>query len=71
MHHAAECCHKEFAEWLFSAGASVSDKDEVGISLRASDLVDVFASTLTCMHAVLVEEVLVDVLLFIHYCLDN
>ncbi len=29
MHHAAYSDHKEVAEWLFSVGASVSDKDEV------------------------------------------
>ena len=29
MHYAAINGHKEVAEWLFSAGASVSDKEEV------------------------------------------
>ncbi len=29
MHRAAMSGHKEVAEWLFSAGASVSDTDEV------------------------------------------
>ena len=29
MHYAAGNGHKEVAEWLFSAGASVSDKDKV------------------------------------------
>ena len=31
MHWAASNGHKEFAEWLFSAGASVTDKDQVGM----------------------------------------
>ena len=29
MHYAAYYGHKEFAEWLFSIGASVTDKDKV------------------------------------------
>ena len=29
MHLVARFGHKEVAEWLFSAGASVSDKDKV------------------------------------------
>ena len=43
MHCAASNDHKEVAEWLFSAGASVSDKDEVCMLLSDSELVDVFA----------------------------
>ncbi len=29
MHYAAEQGHEEVVEWLFSVGASISDKDEV------------------------------------------
>ena len=66
MHYAAQDGHKEVAEWLFSAGASVSDKDEVGMLPCVSELLDVLAHTPTCMHAVLVEEVTFCQFIIIH-----
>ena len=48
MHYAASNGHKEVAEWLFSSGASVTDKTEVYVLLSASELLDVLSYTPAC-----------------------
>ena len=48
MHWAVIYGHKEVAEWLFSSGASVTDKDEVYVLLSASELLDVLSYTPAC-----------------------